>query len=293
MTGTDWKRRKMRMPHMPRACLQLGLGVVCCLGVGAGAFGASKAPTSANAARAAHATYAAAPTASQAQAWSRASIDSGHLSSLQNGARHYLQSCMACHSAAHVSYDRLQDIGITAQDVQALLPDAPPPQPGAAMLAPISEQQGREWFGVAPPDLSLTTRIRATARHSGADYVYNYLRGFYRDPATRTGWNNTVAPGTAMPHVLAALQPTPATGPASSPMHAASAATAAGAGSAQGQLSPAEYDKTLADITHFMQWMAEPDRQKRQKTGWWVCLLFAAFAFAAWRLHASYWKDVQ
>ncbi len=293
MTGTDWKGRKMRMPHIPRACLQLGLGVVCCLGVGAGAFGASKPPASANAAHAAHATYAAAPAASQPQVWSQLSMDDNHLPSLQNGARHYLQSCIACHSAAHVSYDRLQDIGITAQDIQALMPDAPPPQPGAAMLAPISGQQGREWFGVAPPDLSLTTRIRATARHSGADYVYNYLRGFYRDPATRSGWNNTVAPGTAMPHVLAALQPMQASGPASSSAQAASAAGAAGAGAAQGQLSPAEYDKTLADITHFMQWMAEPDRHKRKKTGWWVCLLFAGFAFATWRLHASYWKDVQ
>ena len=213
----------------------------------------------------------------------RVPIDSGDLASLQSGARHYLQSCIACHSASHVSYARLQDIGITPEDLRAWLPDNPP-QAGATLLSPLDAQQGAEWFGIAPPDLSLTTRARATAGHSGSDYVYSYLRGFYRDPTTRTGWNNTVAPGTLMPHVLSALQ-----------MDASD--TPPNEGQAQnpkdGQLSPAEYDKALADITHFMQWMAEPGRQARKKTAGWVCLFLVAFSFAAWRLHASYWKDVE
>ena len=87
-----------------------------------------------------------------------------------------------------------------------------------------------------------------------------------------------------MPHVLSALQ-----------MDASD--TPPNEGQAQnpkdGQLSPAEYDKALADITHFMQWMAEPGRQARKKTAGWVCLFLVAFSFAAWRLHASYWKDVE
>ena len=220
---------------------------------------------------------------SQLQPLVRAPIDSGDLASLQNGARHYLQSCIACHSASHVSYARLQDIGITPEDLRAWLPDNPP-QARAALLSPLDVQQGAEWFGIAPPDLSLITRARATNEYSGSDYVYSYLRGFYRDPTTRTGWNNTVAPGTLMPHVLSALQ-----------MDASD--TPPNEGQAQnpkdGQLSPAEYDKALADITHFMQWMAEPGRQARKKTAGWVCLFLVAFSFAAWRLHASYWIDVE
>lgn len=211
----------------------------------------------------------------------RVPIDSGDLASLQSGARHYLQSCIACHSASHVSYARLQDLGITPEDLRAWLPDNPP-QAGAALLSPLDAQHGAEWFGIAPPDLSLTTRARATAGHSGSDYVYSYLRGFYRDPTTRTGWNNTVAPGTLMPHVLSSMNAS------DTPPNEGQAQSAK-----DGQLSPAEYDKALADITHFMQWMAEPGRQARKKTAGWVCLFLATFSFAAWRLHASYWKDVE
>ena len=237
-----------------------------------------------------HDAAAASPTMASSQAQPelqplrRAPIDSGDLTSLQNGARHYLQSCIACHSASHVSYARLQDIGITPEDLRAWLPDNPP-QAGATLLSPLDAQQGAEWFGIAPPDLSLTTRSRASAGHSGSDYVYSYLRGFYRDPTTRTGWNNTVAPGTLMPHVLSALQPMNASDASPNERQEQSAK--------DGQLSPAEYDKALADITHFMQWMAEPGRQARKKTAGWVCLFLAVFSFAAWRLHASYWKDVE
>lgn len=238
------------------------------------------------------------------------------LASLQNGARHYLQSCVACHSAAQVSYGQLQDLGMTLADVQVLMPDDPPQFGAAAIVSPLSAEQAVQWFGAAPPDLSLATRTQGNWRYSGADHVYSYLRGFYRDPTTRSGWNNTVVPGTAMPHVLAALQPSDAQSDAAGQ----SSVQSAGAGSSvalvefsspasaqapasgeaeQGEShvsaarSAAEYEQTLVDITRFMQWMAEPERQTRKKWGWFVCALFAAFAFAAWRLHASYWKDIQ
>lgn len=221
------------------------------------------------------------------------------LASLQNGARHYLQSCVACHSAAQVTYGQLQDLGITLADVQALMPDDPPQSGTAAILSPLQAQQAVQWFGAAPPDLSLATRTQGNWRYSGADHVYSYLRGFYRDPGTRSGWNNTVVPGTAMPHVLAALQPSDAASLGADASAAAASSPAVSkiqasseAGQGSSQLSPAEYEQTVADITRFMQWMAEPDRQTRKKWGWWVCGLFAVFALAAWRLHVSYWKDV-
>lgn len=256
--------------------------------------GATKASSAATVGQAASPAVA---TASHAQTPLRhlpASRD--ELASLQNGARHYLQSCVACHSAAQLTYGQLQDLGMTLADVQALMPDDPPQSGAAPILSPLQAQQAVQWFGAAPPDLSLATRTQGNWRYSGADHVYSYLRGFYRDPGTRSGWNNTVMPGTAMPHVLAALQPSDALNKGAEPSAttASSPASASNeAGQSQMQLSPAEYEQTLADITHFMQWMAEPDRQKRKKWGWFVCALFAAFAFAAWRLHASYWKDVQ
>ncbi|MDO4794809.1 MAG: cytochrome c1 [Brachymonas sp.] len=257
------------------------------------------------------ATSQAAPAAVAASAPSTAlhhlPASRDELASLQNGARRYLQSCVACHSAAQVTYGQLQALGMTLADVQALMPEDPPQSGSAAIVSPLQAEQAVQWFGAAPPDLSLATRTQGNWRYSGADRVYSYLRGFYRDPGTRSGWNNTLVPGTAMPHVLAALQADEAHNNGaemqsveSTPSASASAAAASGpasasdeAGQGGGQLSPAEYEQALADITLFMQWMAEPDRQTHEKWGWLVCALFAAFAFAAWRLHASYWKEVQ
>ena len=287
-----------RKKRLARAAL------LACMGAGTALLMVPLVSTAHSAGAATDAPAPALAGVSQAQPLRKAPIADGDLASLRNGARHYLQSCIGCHSAAHMSYDRLQDIGITADDLLEWMPEADPPQPGAALLSPLGAQQGKDMFGVAPPDLSLATRAQGSWRHDGADHVYSYLRGFYRDPASRTGWNNTVVPGTVMPHVLAALQApdgadavaTNGTDSTDSTLQQAVNKLAANApDSAQGhsQLSAAAYDKTLADITHFMQWMAEPGRQARKRAGWFVCALFAAFAFAVWRLHASYWKDVQ
>ncbi len=40
----------------------------------------------------------------------------------------------------------------------------------------------------------------------GADYLYTYLRTYYRDDTKLTGWNNLVFPNVGMPHVLWELQ---------------------------------------------------------------------------------------
>src|SRR3546814_11164971 len=41
---------------------------------------------------------------------------------------------------------------------------------------------------------------------SGVDYVYTFLRTFYRDTSKATGWNNLVFPSVGMPNVLWELQ---------------------------------------------------------------------------------------
>ncbi len=213
--------------------------------------------------------------------WDRAPVGSDNLASLQNGARQYFQSCIGCHSAAYMRYGQLQKIGLDMEEIRSLLPPENPPQPDEAMQSAITPQQGMERYGAVPPALTLMTRTRGSSMRSGTDFVYTYLRSFYRDPAARSGWNNAAAPNTTMPHVLFALQGDGETTP-----------SLAGTGE-QGRLSPAEYDKRVADIVHFMHWMAEPGRSARQRIGWFVCLFFAVFAIVAWRLHVSYWKDIQ
>ena len=60
-----------------------------------------------------------------------------------------------------------------------------------------------KWFGTTPPDLSVIARAKSVnAGPSGSDYIYTYLRTFYRDTSRATGWNNLVFPAVGMPHAL-------------------------------------------------------------------------------------------
>ena len=149
-----------------------------------------------------------------------------------------------------------------------------------------------------PPDLTLITRSRADgAKGSGADYVYTYLRSYYRDETKATGWNNSVYPNVAMPNVLWELQ-----GPQrpvydeikdahdeSKTVHILKGYEAI----APGTMTPREYDDSVADLVAFLQWMGEPEQNNRVRLGVWVLLFLAVFTVIAWRLNAAYWKDIR
>ncbi|MBS1216937.1 MAG: cytochrome c1, partial [Proteobacteria bacterium] len=77
---------------------------------------------------------------------------------------------------------------------------------GDLMKISTDPRESKNWFGVAPPDLSVIARSRASEAGSGADWLYTYLRGFYRDAERPTGWNNTVFANVGMPHALWELQ---------------------------------------------------------------------------------------
>ena len=75
---------------------------------------------------------------------------------------------------------------------------------GDTMTIAMNPRDAKQWFGAVPPDLTLVARSRADlAKGSGADYLYSYLRSYYRDDNKATGWNNLIFPDVAMPNVLA------------------------------------------------------------------------------------------
>ena len=198
-------------------------------------------------------------------AWDKAPDKINNNAALQNGAKVFVSYCLNCHSAAFQRFNRLTEIGFTADEIKAtlLVTNA---KIGETMLAAINPQQAKAWFGVNPPDLTVIARSRAGAGGTGADYLYSYLRGFYRDETKPTGWNNHVFANVAMPHVLWELQ---------------------------SSMSPAKYDETVADLVNYMQWMAEPAQTKRKALGYWVLAFLAVLTFVTWRLNAAYWKDVK
>ncbi len=226
----------------------------------------------------------------------RAPDRSNDLSALQNGARLFVNYCLNCHSASLVRYNRLRDIGLTEKQIQDNLLFTSD-KVGDLMKVSLSDKDAKVWFGAAPPDLSVIVRAKASSQGSGADYVYTYLRTYYKDDTRATGWNNLAFPNVGMPHVLWELQGVrKANFVEEKDPHDAAKTIHKFAGFEQikpGKLSAQAYDAEVADLVGFMEWMSEPVKSKRQKLGVWVLLFMAALVFLTWRLNASFWKEVK
>jgi len=226
-------------------------------------------------------------------AWDKAPNKTTDLSSLQNGAKLFVNYCLNCHSAAFMRYNRLKDIGLTEQQIKDNLLFATD-KIGETMKAAIDPKQAKDWFGGNPPDLTVIARSRAGAQGSGADYLYTYLRTYYRDDTKATGWNNLAFPGVAMPHVLWEMQG--AREPQFETLTSHGHEVQVFKGWTQltpGSMSPLEYDHAVADLVGYLQWMGEPAQNTRVRIGVWVLLFLGIFSFIAWRLNASFWKDIK
>jgi ubiquinol-cytochrome c reductase cytochrome c1 subunit len=220
------------------------------------------------------------------------------VSALQNGAKLFVNYCLNCHSASVVRYNRLTDsaVGLNEAQIKENLLFATD-KVGDTMTVALQAKSAKEWFGAAPPDLSLVARSRASGAGSGADYLYTYMRTFYRDDTKATGWNNLVFPSVAMPHVLWELQgqqravfvERPDPHDAKKSIQAFDRFESISAGS----LSKTEYDAAVADLVAYLQWMGEPAQNQRVRIGVWVLLFLGLFTLIAWRLNAAFWKDVK
>ena len=145
--------------------------------------------------------------ASEGVAWDRFPTEKlADQASLQNGAKLFVNYCLNCHAASYMRFNRMQDIGLSPEQIKNNLLFTTD-KVGETMKVAIDAKQAKEWFGATPPDLSVIARSRSAAgQGSGADYLYTYLRTYYRDDSKPTGWNNLAYPNVAMPHVLWELQ---------------------------------------------------------------------------------------
>ncbi len=218
------------------------------------------------------------------------------IAALQNGAKLFVNYCLNCHAAGYMRYNRLRDIDLTDEQIKKNLVFAGE-KVGELMTVAISAKDAKDWFGAPPPDLSVIARSRAGANGSGADYLYTYMRSFYRDETRPTGWNNLVYPAVAMPHVLWELQGEQrAVFAEEKDLHNPAKTTHVFKGFEQtkpGSLSKHDYDLATADLVAYLQWMGEPGQNQRVRMGVWVLLFLSIFTVIAWRLNASYWKDIK
>jgi len=216
-----------------------------------------------------------------------APIDVTDKNSLQRGAKLFVNYCMGCHSAQFERYNRLaRDLGLPEKLVQENLILTAGTKIGDTMKIALPTNQAKEWFGAAPPDLSVIARAR------GTDYLYTYLRTFYLDDSRPWGVNNAAFPSVGMPHVLWQLQgwqkPIYETDP-----HDANRQVITGFELVQpGSMTVPEFDRAAADLVNFLSYVAEPIQLERKRVGIWV-LLYLVLCFAVfYPLKKEYWKDV-
>lgn len=213
--------------------------------------------------------------------------DVSNVASLQRGARNFVNYCMGCHSARYVRYNRLgADLQISEKQLIENLMFAAE-KPTETMTIAMREDDARRWFGQVPPDLSLIARSR------GVDYLYNFLRGFYRDPSRPTGVNNIMLPNTSMPHVLWELQ---GIQEAVFEEHTQEGGTRTVFKEFRqlvpGKLTAEEYDRFVRDTVNFLDYIGEPMQLERQRLGMWVLAYLAVFGLLAYLLKREIWKDV-
>ena len=251
----------------------------------------------------------------------RAPIDQRDLLSLQSGARLFVNYCLNCHGAQYMRYNRLTDLGLTEAQIKdnLILTEA---KSGDTMKVPLSAKDGKAMFGVAPPDLSVIGRSRS------ADWLYTYLRTFYRDSRSATGWNNALFPQVAMPHPLWEAQGPRVTTVVSiyevtdpntkkAAGHEKSTVTfdenglrtekkeklPVGAHHPGTEISfaPARagekssivaYDAAVRDLVNFLVYVAEPNVVSRQNIGIVVLFVLGVLLIFVYALKKEYWKDV-
>lgn len=207
---------------------------------------------------------------------------------LQHGAKLFVNYCMNCHSASFMRYNQLENIGLSEEQIRDNLMFTGE-RIGDLMKIAMRPVESKVWFGAAPPDLTLIARQRASGDGSGADWLYTYLRQFYRDTERPSGWNNVVFANVGMPHVFWQLQ---------GEQVAKMTDNADGTKKIElslakpGTLTVQEYDKAVADLVSFLVWMGEPVAEKRKSIGAVVLIFLAGLFVLAYALKKNYWKDI-
>lgn len=215
----------------------------------------------------------------------KAPVNLGDHESLQRGAKSFVGYCLTCHGASFMRYNRHRDIGMSEKDIRQQLIYTGQ-KPGDLMVSAMRKKEAEEWFGVVPPDLSVIARAR------GADWLYTYLRTFYRDASTHSGWNNLIFDKVAMPHVLHQLQ-----GQQVLKNNQQSTNTNSATQNLEivipGLMTKEEYDGFVADLVNYMVYLGEPHASYRKELGTMVIIFLFIMLVLTYLLKKEYWRDVQ
>jgi len=219
--------------------------------------------------------------------------------SLQRGAKYFTNYCMGCHSVKYSRFERVAtdlDIPPELMDGNLILGGQ---RIGQLMEISMRPAQAKKWFGVTPPDLSLVARARSP------EWIYTYLRNFYKDESRPWGVNNRVFPNVGMPHVLIGPQGLLECGPGPKLDHNGhSERNTLGQleidehcgglvpGALQGTMKPAEFDGAVYDVVNFLAYVGEPAAVHREDMGKRVLFFILILFGCAYFLNKEFWRDI-
>jgi ubiquinol-cytochrome c reductase cytochrome c1 subunit len=206
----------------------------------------------------------------------KAPIDLSDQPSLQKGARTFINYCLNCHSAKYMRYNKLLDIGLSKKDIKDNLLFTGN-EIGDPMEISMSVKESKQWFGATPPDLSVVARSR------GSNWIYSYMKGFYRDSSREIGWNNVVYVNSSMPNILWELQGEQELDKDTGKLNIIK----------PGKLNQKEYDAVITDLTNFITYMSEPGQLKRKKIGFYVVGFLLLLLVLTIKLKKEFWKDIK
>ncbi|QSX34338.1 cytochrome c1 [Shewanella avicenniae] len=215
-----------------------------------------------------------------------ANIDSQDVAAQKRGFKAFQTYCASCHSTHFQRYQRVaDDLGLTEDELKQYMFTGA--QESDLIERTMTDEDATRWFGMAPPDLTLVSRVR------GEDWVYSFLKSFYQDDKRPFGVNNLLMPYTSMPHVLQYEQGLALPTLAQQQKNGRTITKVVGISDPQGgSMSAPEYDALVKDITAYLVYAAEPVKAQREQMGRWVLLYLAVFFLLAWLLKKEYWKDV-
>lgn len=217
----------------------------------------------------------------------KAPINLKDQASLQRGAQHFMNYCMNCHNASFMRYSHLTQIGLTEDQIKKNLMFGTD-KIGDTMISALDPKDAKEWFGALPPDLTLVARVR------GSDWLYTFLRSFYRDDTSPTGWNNVIYKNVGMPNPLHDLQGTQELRKVGEKdVHGHKTPIMKLVVDRAGTMNQMQYDLFVKDLVNYLTYMGEPARPERSQIGV-IVLFFLVLAFftTLW-LKNEYWKDVK
>jgi len=220
-------------------------------------------------------------------------IDLNNKQSLQKGAKIFFNQCQGCHSIKYMRYSSLADgIGLTKTKDKSLetviqesfMHSTNGINENNPILGSIYKKNGAKWFGKVPPDLSLMARYR------GQDWLYTYMKSFYKDQSRPWGVNNLLFPDVGMPHVLLKLQGLQIlkdniehTNDPEKMLELIE----------NGDLSKNEYNNMIKDLVTFLSYVGEPVQVERKSLGIKIIIFLFLLMFLLFFLKKEYWKDIK